>query len=622
MRVGDLSDVYRLLGRGEFVVAEKILRQMLAGGTGSDRALVLLGASLSKQERYEEALAPLREALGRDVRLVEGWNWLSICLRNLGRLDEAEEASLKALRHTPDDPGTRFNLGMCYVALGKFDSAVTEFKRVLLVHPEHPQALQNLGLAYEGLGDDENAASCFKRSSRLAPNAQEPRLALGALELRRGRLELAKKIASEVLGASPASVEAHFLGCRASIALNLLEDARQHLQAVIEVEPESALAHAMLGVQQQYEGDFTGAASSFHRSLELNPDQGMAHYGIVQGKRSTTDDLEKVPNLLRLLDVPKVGTEERVYLYYALAKISDDVGNYSGALKYYDAANELAAKLAFGARTMDVAEYRGRFEQIRTSFSSSMVQNVEFGDFTNRPIFIVGMIRSGTTLMEQIISSHPDVGAGGELHFWTRRGPEAVRFDDHGPDPKAAKRLVRDYLRLLEEVAPGLPRVTDKMPLNIQMLGLIHMVLPNAKVILMDRHPVDNCLSIYTTPYAFPPEYALNRENISVAYEENQRMADHWQKVLPETTLLRVSYERLTCEPELAIREVLSHCELPWSDLCLRPQDNKRTVSTPSLWQVRQPIYRSSADRWRNYEGSIPEFERLLNPSASKTVAS
>jgi tetratricopeptide (TPR) repeat protein len=617
MKVEDLSDVYRLLNRGEFVAAEQVLRQILFRGTGSVRALVLLGAALSKQARHEEALVPLHEALGRDANSGEGWNWLSICLRNLTRFKEAEQACLNALRHTPDDPGTRFNLGMCYVALGQFDLAVIQLKRALVAQPENPQALQNLGLAYEGLGDSDSAASCFKKSSLLAPNAQEPRLALGSLELRCGRPERTAKITSAILASTPNSVEAHFLGCRASIALNLLREARDHLHAVIRLEPGNSLAYAMLGVQQQYEGDFSGAASSFHRSLELNPDQGMAHYGIVQGKKSTTDDLRKIPTMLQLLERPRVGTEERVYIYYTLAKISDDVGNYSQALKFYDEANALAAQLAFGAGLMDIAEYRGRFEQIRRFFSASMVQTCQFGDVTSRPIFIVGMIRSGTTLMEQIISSHPDVGAGGELHFWTKRGPEAVNFEAKKVEPKASKRLVIDYLKLLEELAPGFPRVTDKMPLNIQMLGLIHMLLPNAKVVLMDRNPVDNCLSIYTTPYAFPPEYALNRKNIAVAYEENQRLADYWQKVLPETTLLRVSYERLTGDPEATIREVLRHCGLPWNQLCLRPQDNSRTVSTPSLYQVRQPIYRTSSGRGRNYEGSIPEFERLLDPTGS-----
>jgi len=611
VRALDISDVYRLMARGEFADAEQVVRRLLSQGT-SHRALVLLGASLSRQGRFEEALAPLNHALTGDPSLIEGWNWLSISLRNLARFKEAESASLSALRQSPEDPGTHFNLGLCYVAADEFEPAVTHLKKALLAHPENPQALQNLGLAYEGMGDDENAASCFKKAIRIAPHAHEPRLALGNLELRRTRAEQAKKIAFEILNEFPSSVPGHFLGCRASIALNQLADARSNLEAVIRLEPDNDLAHAMLGVQLQYEGDFAGAAHAFSRSLELNPKQGMAHFGIAQGQRATADGSDRIPGLLGLLEDPDVQGEERVYLCYALGKISDDIGSYGEALRFYDQANELAAKLAFGSKRMDVSEYRGRFDQIRSIFPPGLVENPGLADPSDRPIFIVGMIRSGTTLMEQIVSSHPDVGGGGEIHFWTEWGPRAVDLETGCIDPRKAERLVRDYLLLLEELAPGAPRVTDKMPLNIQMVGLIHAVLPNAKFILMDRNPVDNCLSIYTTPYAFPPEYALNRENIAVAYEENQRLASYWQEILPEGTILKVSYEQLTGDPEPVIRQVLGHCGLPWSDRCLKPQDNKRTVSTPSVWQVRQPIYRTSAERWRNYEGSIPEFERLL----------
>jgi hypothetical protein len=227
------------------------------------------------------------------------------------------------------------------------------------------------------------------------------------------------------------------------------------------------------------------------------------------------------------------------------------------------------------------------------------------------PIVIVGMIRSGTTLVEQIISSHPAVGAGGELPFWGERAQNAMAAIngtlEHVLDGTAA-----DYCGLLRALAPGAERVTDKMPINFMLLGLIRLALPRARIIHCRRHPVDTCLSIYLTPYQRSPEFAHNRETIVTFYREYERLMAHWRGVLSADRFLEVSYDELVMNRERVTREIIAFCGLDWDDACLWPEKNARNVATPSLWQTRQPVYRSSLARWRRYEPWLGQFSQLL----------
>jgi hypothetical protein len=240
---------------------------------------------------------------------------------------------------------------------------------------------------------------------------------------------------------------------------------------------------------------------------------------------------------------------------------------------------------------------------------------------SDMPILVVGMIRSGTTLLEQIISNHPDVAAAGELTYLTRRATSVFNVETGGIDPNEATLYAKGYLDLLGGIGNGTRHVTDKLPNNFLVLGLIHMLLPNARIIHCRRHPLDTCISIYTTPFDDPINFAHDRDSIVYFYKGYQVLMEHWRSVIPQNRLLEIDYEDLVMDGEPVIRKVLDFCGLDWSNSCLHHEENTGAIRTPSWWQARQPIYSSSVGRWRNYEPWLGSLRELLDEQPSSWEA-
>ncbi|HWD40735.1 MAG TPA: tetratricopeptide repeat protein, partial [Fimbriimonas sp.] len=505
----DLTEIQQDLVRSAFPSAEKRVRAHLERRPQDASAMVLLGIALAKQNRFEEALTTLEGALALQKEMVEAWNWVSICHRSRGDFSHAESACLTALRYRPNDPGTYFNLGLGYLAAGSHREAAEALEKAAAAHPQNPQLLQNLGLAHQGLGEAEKADRCFRQSIQLAPNAVEPVLSLGNLCLERGDPDGAETLAEQALRLARDSVEAHTLAARACTTLQRREEARRHVEEVLRIDPHNSVGLALLATHQQNQGDFELAAASFQASIDADPLQGFAYWGIVQSKKCGQEDMQRVPALLEIASDPGAPLSERSYLYYTIAKVYDDNARYREAMEAWDSANAAAARAAAGTVRFDAGVHRGRLEAIRQTFTPDLLKSHDLGNWSEHPIFIVGMIRSGTTLMEQILSRHPDVNAAGEMRFWTGAGRACVDLTSHNLHSRKSQELAAQYLRSLEPFASK--RVTDKTPENIEMLGLLSILFPHAKAILMNRNPADNCLSIYTTPYAFAPDFAFVR---------------------------------------------------------------------------------------------------------------
>ena len=228
------------------------------------------------------------------------------------------------------------------------------------------------------------------------------------------------------------------------------------------------------------------------------------------------------------------------------------------------------------------------------------------------PLLIVGLPRSGTTLVEQIISSHPRVAAGGERSFWVKRASAWGVADATYLSPEMAHDLAGEYLAQLHRIGPTATRITDKQPFNLLNLGIIHLLLPKARIIQCRRHPVDNCLSLYFTNFRQVIGFATDKADLADGYQIYARLMDHWRTVLPSDRLLEVHYEDLIADREAVTRRLVAFSGLDWSDTCLRPERNNRAVVTASLWQARQPVYATSVERWRHYEPWLGELRRLL----------
>jgi Sulfotransferase family len=293
-----------------------------------------------------------------------------------------------------------------------------------------------------------------------------------------------------------------------------------------------------------------------------------------------------------------------------MGKYFDDIGDYGQAFESYRLANELTRK--YGA-VFDRSEFTRQVDRILHAYGREWLSEVRRHCVpSERPIFIVGMPRSGTSLAEQILASHPAVFGAGELQFWH---DAAMVFDSSALGSTTQEGMIsafaQDYLRQLRELSTDALRVVDKMPANFKFLGLMHAALPNARIIHMRRNPLDTCLSIYFQNFSISHDYAHDLEDLAHYYSEYLRLMTHWRATLPEGAILDVAYEELVSQPRDSIRGMLEFVGLPWDERCLDFHATNRTVITLSKWQVRQKMTTRSVDRWRNYERFVGPLRHL-----------
>jgi Sulfotransferase family len=307
---------------------------------------------------------------------------------------------------------------------------------------------------------------------------------------------------------------------------------------------------------------------------------------------------------------PSITKQEAVHVHFALGKAYDDLGEYGRAIEHFDQANSLKKRMD---KYYDGNAHADLVDRLISRFTPEFfARNKDMAHDWDVPVLIVGMPRSGTTLAEQILSSHPDVTPGGELTFWPDHAPD-FGVDRHGRiDPVWMRETQAAYQARLSQISTTARRVTDKLPQNFQNVGLLHAAFPRAHVIHCRRDPMDTCLSIYFTYFAKRMDFSFDREWIVDFYQQYARLTEHWLNVLPSSCLLEVKYEELVAAPEPLIRRMIDFCGLEWDDACLRPEQNQRVVKTASVWQARQPIYGTSVSRWRHYEPWLGVFNRLL----------
>jgi hypothetical protein len=315
------------------------------------------------------------------------------------------------------------------------------------------------------------------------------------------------------------------------------------------------------------------------------------------------------------LATPGLEAGQRLRVHLAIGKAADDVGDYALAMLHFDAADSVRR----GSRSFDPAAFSREIDRLIARCTPEWLARApELGSPDAMPVLIMGMPRSGTTLVEQIVSMHPEVGAGAELHFWNQRGAVWHRSDAPGNETafvfsEFLAKATADYLGVLRSIAPKAARVTDKMPFNFLWAGLIHMAFPRAIIIHCRRSAIDTALSIHQTHFRPDLAFPTGGAELVAYFRDYQRLVDHWRSVLPADRFLEVDYEDLTRAPEPVIRRIIAACDLKWDDACLRPDCNPRAVNTPSKWQARQPIYRTSVARWRRYEPWLGPLRALVD---------
>jgi tetratricopeptide (TPR) repeat protein len=356
-------------------------------------------------------------------------------------------------------------------------------------------------------------------------------------------------------------------------------------------------------------GRFEQATRLLEQAVALEPERANSWFDLVHTKRVTEAERSWIDRMTDALKSPPRTDAERSLLHFSLGKALDDLGEYDAAFQHFEMGNRIEHR----ANPFDRAAFAGAVDIIISTFTSEFfAQHAGFSVDSDLPLLILGMPRSGTTLVEQIISAHPAVSGAGELPFWTEKA-QALFHTWAGPHKQEwVRSLAEEYLTLLRRLAPHAARITDKTPVNFFWIGLIYLALSRPRIIHCQRHPLDTCLSIYFTHFAGLHDFAYDRGDLVFYYRQYERLMAHWRTVLPQDCFFEIQYEMLVADREALTRQLVAFCGLEWSEACLSPERNKRVVTTASVWQARQPIYTSSVARWRHYEPWLGELHDLI----------
>ena len=471
------------------------------------------------------------------------------------------------------------NLGAALFQLGCYEEAEEYFRQVIADRPDHPEAHGNLGAVRRERGDFRGAESSLRRALKLKPNFVRARSLLGLTLAHQGRVI----------------------------------DARAHFEKVLRLDPRNANALLGMGQLATFEGRFEEARALFERVLQIDPLLPAALAALVRIRRMTVADRAWLESAERIA-ASGIQPAEEADLSFAIGKFFDDVGDFKRAFRSYQRGNEL---LKSAATPYDRCARERFVADLVRVYTREAVSRVGAGASAScRPILVVGMPRSGTSLAEQIIASHPSASGAGELGFWS----DALR--QHATDIRqglldvsARKRLAATYEHALGSVSTDALRVIDKTPINSDYIGIIHSVFPNARFIYMRRNPIDTCLSCYFQPLSRGQIFTMDLSDLAHYYRQHQRLMAHWREVLPAGTILEVPYAELVTDQERWSRRMLEFAGLDWHQGCLDFHTSKRPVTTASHWQVRQKIYHHSLERWRNYAAFIGPLRELRDPT-------
>jgi len=515
----------------------------------------------------------------------------------------------------PSNPIIQHDLGLACLEVGRVADAIAALQRSVANDPLYADAYFRLGIALEKQGNIGAAIVAYDRATELLPSLTEAWFRAGALVFTLGHLEEAIGCFRRAAATGGNTSFGRLGKARALLIEDRNQEAELVLRKTLARDPGNAMAHDLLGNLLSEFGRFNEARECFERAIAIAPLLAGSYYDLVRCRGVTRDDVDLglLQRMEAALATPGLEAAQLLRLHLAIGKAADDRGDYALAMQHFDAAD--AVRRSFGS--FDSAAFSTEIDRLIARCTPELMAKVpELGSSDATPALIIGMPRSGTTLVEQIVSMHPEAGACGELNFWNERGAAWHRSGtgagaDRNEKPFLAK-AAADYLRVLRTMAPKAARVTDKMPFNFLWAGLIHLAFPRSVIIHCRRAAVDTALSIHQTHFNPSLPFPTGGDELVLYYRCYRRLIDHWRSVLPANRFLEVDYEDLTREPEPGIRRIIAACGLPWNDACLRPESNPRAVKTPSKWQTRQPIYRTSVARWRRYEPWLGPLRALV----------
>jgi tetratricopeptide (TPR) repeat protein len=607
------------------------------------RAPAIYSSNLAELLRQKgllaEGLEAAQRAVAMDPALVAGWNNLGILFQESGQIEQSLGCLQRVVGLTPDAPEAHNNLGNTWRLLNRMDQAEASYRKALALNPSYAEAHSNLAFLLSTQGRYDSAYTHAQQAIELNPRLIDAYLNLAEVEMSRHNDVGALRALDMLAAFAPQHPAALAARAKALTQLERPEDALPYARQAVALMPQNADAHSTLASVLQHLGHTEDALAAAERAAQLpgtKAEEALVARAAMLMEAGRKEEagaafeqaLAAFPNSVRALagridtrtlqaDDPDIAALEAcvaegerrslndlMAAHFALGKAYLDLKLPARAFHHLHAGNRMKrATLQF-----DIATASAWMQRIAEFFSRERHAAWSgLGQATSLPIFIIGMPRSGTTLIEQILSSHSRITGAGELsalrHAVERVGPfpdgwVALANEQVG---SALRSAGQDYLVRVQALTHGRPHLIDKMPGNFVYAGLIPLILPGARMIHVRRNPVDTCLSCYTKLFGGQQLFSYDLAELGAFYRQYEALMAHWRGLLPADTLIEVDYEAVVDDLDTEARRLIAFLGLPWDPACLQFQDNRRVVRTASVNQVRQPIYRTSKGRWQSY---------------------
>ncbi len=639
--------------RGLYDQAEKHFLAVLVINSTMIEATASLAFVYAASKQHAKAIVHLKALLEAMPNHTQTHHNLANSLYELQLYDEAIEHYQAALKISPNFVDSHIHCGIAYRMTKDYEAAITCLHRALDLDKANARAFYVLGSVYTELEDYNRALHCLECATGLVPRHAEYRVSFANV-LEKASLDFEAGLEYH----KACEIDPNYFYSFTSYGAYLLknnrhDEALECFKRAQLLAPENLNVLDYIGTTYLEMGDTNAALTQFNAALRSEPKRITSLTGVEQVFQETgkldaaiaiCDEIISIntnspsgyllkariqksrfddglaEQLIRFVTEDDLNEESKIITNFALGKIFDDQSNFEQAFKYYANGN----KLKNNDLNYSSQDEEARFSDLINFFDTAFFNaHQHLGVENNLPVVIVGMPRSGTTLTEQIIAGHPSVIGAGEVAFWGK-APVAMplRLNTETPYPaclreitsEQAKDIARMYESTLLKIAGSITspiHITDKMPHNFINVGLIALLFPSVKIIHTKRDPIDTCLSIYFQNFDKAHPYAFDLANIGIHYKQYERIMRHWHEVLPGR-IMDISYEDTIADPEFWSRKLIDHIGLDWDDACLAPHKLERSVKTASHWQVRQPIYKTSVQRWKNYEQFLgPLIEAL-----------
>lgn len=593
--------------RGKLVEAGIALRQALDIDPDNAQALNNLGIVHFDKREFEEAAECYKKAITISAQYAEAENNLGNALRALNRNDEALEHYQKALLVRENYPEAYNNLASILRDREQVAEAEHAYRKAISLRPAYIEAHSNLALLLDGANRSDEALRVLGEALKIDAKHVPTLIHVARIQLEKGNHAQTEQAAKLAIQHDPEAAEAYAVYGQMLHETDRFEEAIQQFDKALAKKPDLVEANSMRGVCLKSMGRLDEAKSQLSKTLDRHP-EAFGVYANMGDLIKFDKDSPYLKSMEKLLaEAADPATRRYIPLHFAIGKAYDDIGEHEKAIKHF----KLGASLKRTTLNYDEKDVFAFFDSIKVTFGSAYFANLPFkGNPSNLPVFIIGMPRSGSTLVEQILSSHPQTYGAGEIKEFSRQlNSLRSRFPSLPKYPHIVERMseahfslvANGYLSKLRENAPDATRVTDKLLTNYFFVGLLYTLFPNAKFIHTKRNPVDTCLSAFTKLFKDDMPHSYDLGELGRYYLKYDELMSHWQDMLPSTALKTFVYEDVVDDLPKMARELIDFVGLPWDDACLSFHESSRAVKTASVVQVRQPIYKSSVGRWRRY---------------------